>query len=309
MAKLRGSGRDLAYIKEVTSGTTPATPAFTKMRTTGDSFNLTRDSLESAELRADRAITDLKLGNKQSGGSIDFELSYENFEPFLEAVLESADELGAVGSEIKNGITMIPYTIEKSWSASNIYQRYTGMYANTLNLNIASNSQITGSLEFIGKGFETGTDIITGATYAEPTLGGLFDSYNGVLKEGLGAGVVIGYVSSLSLTISNGLEALFSLFNDEVSDVIDGRCSIEGSLQIYFEDSTLFDKFVSDEESALEFTLTTGATTGYTVRLPRIKYTGGDMPVSGEGAVMVTMPFKALHDNITENATIKITKN
>lgn len=306
MTKLRGSGRDLAYIKEETSGTTPDTPAFTKMRTTGDSFNLTRDSLESAELRADRAITDLKLGNKQSGGSIDFELSYENFEPFLEAVLESADELNATTDVIKNGITMIPYTIEKSWPANNVYQRYTGMYANTLNLNIASNSQITGSIEFVGKGFATDTDIIVGATYIEPTLGGLFDSYTGELKEG---GTTIGYVSSLSLTISNGLEALFALFNDEVSEVIDGRCSIEGSLQIYFENSTLFDKFVNDTESSLEFTLTSGATDGYTFLLPRIKYTGGDMPVSGEGAVMVTMPFKALHDNVTENATIKITKN
>lgn len=305
MAKLRGSGRDLAYVKETISGTTPDTPVFKKMRTTGDSFNLTRDSFESAELRADRAITDVKLGNKQSGGTIDFELSYENFEDLIEAVLETSDTLDVATDVIKNGTTMTSYTIEKSWPNNSVFQRYTGMFANTFNLNIASNSQITGSIEFIGKGYETDTAIITGATYTEPTQGGLFDSYNGVLKEG---GVTIGYVSSLSITLTNNLEALFSLFDEGVSDVIDGRCSVTGSLVVYFENSTLFDKFANETESSLEFTLTSGTTNGYTFNFPRIKYTSADMPVSGEGAVMITMPFTALHDE-TEDCTIKITKN
>lgn len=305
MAKLRGTGRDLAYIKEATVGTTPATPVFTKMRTTGDSFKLSRDSFESNELRADRARTDVKLGNKQSGGTINIELSYTNFDDFMESVLES-EQTFAGDTTITNGTTMQSYTIEKSWPNEAVFQRYTGMFPNTFSLNVASNSQITASMEFLGVDYASDTAIITGATYNEPVLGGLFDSYNGVLKEG---GVTIGYVSSLTLNISNNLEALFSLFNDAVDEVIDGRCMVDGSLVIYFENSTMFDKFANETESSLEFTLTANGTTdGYTFKLPRIKYTDADMPVSGEGAITVTMPFTALHDSV-EGHTISITKN
>ena len=278
------------------------------MRTTGDSFNLTRDTFESAELRADRGITDSKAGNKQSSGSVDVEISYENFDDMLEAILESADTLVDGGDTIQNGTTMIPYSIEKGFPAGNHYQIYTGMYANTFNLNLQANSQVTGSIEFVGMNQEVRTTPASSVAKTEPVSGGLFDSFTGEIKEG---GAVIGDITSLSLTISNNLSPTFVLMNDSVKEVIDGRCMVEGSLSVYFSDATLYNKFVNDLESSIEFTLTDPASgaelNGYTFLLPRVKYSGADMPVNAEGPVLVTMPFKALQDSV--NGTIKITKN
>lgn len=319
MSFLRGSGRNIAYLKETTTPgqvegavyvdgiiDTQTTSAFQLMRTTGDSFNLSRDTFESAELRADRGVTDLKSGNKQAAGSVDFELSYENFDDMLQAVLEAADTLEVATDTITNGTTMHPYSIEKSFPNGNHYQVYTGMYANTLNLNLAANSQVTGSIEFIGMTQEVRSASASSTTNLASTQGGLFDSFTGEIKEG---GSVIGDITSLSLTISNNLSPTFVLMNDSVKEVIDGRCMVEGSISVYFADASLYNKFVNDTESSIEFTLTDPAsgTNGYTFVLPRVKYTGADMPVSDEGAVTITMPFKALQDNTL--GTIQITKN
>lgn len=304
MAKLRGSDRDLSYIKEVTAGTTPATPAMKLMRTTGDTFQLSRDSFTSAELTADRGISDMKLGNKQTAGTINFELSYENFEDFMAGVLMSDTEFTVLtGSEIKNGKTMYSYSIEKGFPTGGHYEVYRGMVPNTFNLTLQSNAQVTGSLEFIGRTYEQGVATIANSVI-DPRQGGLFDSYTGSLKEG---GTTVGFVSSANITLTNGLNPLFALFNDSVTDIIDGRCNVTGSISIYFENATMYNKFANETESSLEFTLLDNLGNGYTFLIPRIKYSSVDMPVNGEGVIMVNMPFQALQDSATDT-TIKITK-
>lgn len=319
MSLLRGSGRDISYLKEITtpgrvegavytSGiiSTPTTESFQLMRTTGDSFNLNRDTFESNELRSDRGITDLKSGNKQASGSVDFELSYDNFDDMLQAILESPDALTVATDVITNGTTMHPYSIQKGFPLGNHYQIYTGMYANTMTLNLAANSQVTGSIEFVGMNQEVRTSSASSVADTAAVSGGLFDSFTGEIKEG---GVTIGDITSLTLNINNNLTPTFVLMNDAVKEVIDGRCMVDGTMSVYFENATLYNKFVNDTLSSIEFTLTDPASSpdGYTFLLPRVKYTGATMDVSDEGPVTVTMPFMALQDSV--NKTIKITKN
>jgi len=74
-----GSRHDMAYIAETTFGTTPATPAFTPIRHTGTTLGLSKDAIESEELREDRQIAHFRHGNKSVSGDINFELSYDSF--------------------------------------------------------------------------------------------------------------------------------------------------------------------------------------------------------------------------------------
>ena len=41
----------MAYIAEVSAGTTPLTPALTRMRFTGESLEVSRENITSSELR------------------------------------------------------------------------------------------------------------------------------------------------------------------------------------------------------------------------------------------------------------------
>jgi hypothetical protein len=77
----------LAYVAEATWGTTPATPSLKKIRLTGESLSHEKSTVESEEVRDDRQVADLVEVGSQASGAVNFELSYEAFQPFLEAAM------------------------------------------------------------------------------------------------------------------------------------------------------------------------------------------------------------------------------
>lgn len=79
----------LARVTEVTPGTTPGSPAMTKVRVTGESFVYDITSVESEEIRSDRMTTDLILTGGRVTGGFNFELSYGAFDEELESALFS----------------------------------------------------------------------------------------------------------------------------------------------------------------------------------------------------------------------------
>ena len=78
-----GARHDLTYIAEVTYGTTPSSPALKAIRHTGTTLGLSKDSIESEELREDRQIAHYRHGNKSVSGDINFELSYTSFDDLM----------------------------------------------------------------------------------------------------------------------------------------------------------------------------------------------------------------------------------
>jgi hypothetical protein len=310
MAIGRGSQRGLTYINEVTPGVTPALPDMIIIRNTGDSLTLTKNNFQSAELRADRALTDVTMGNKQTGGGIDFELSVENFDDFLAGALYDDNYVPATGlltgDSLQNGVTERSFSIEKYFPTVPIYQLYAGMHVNTFTINVQADSQITGSMDMIGTAYDSQATTFANSEIAA-TSGGLFTSHSLDIREN---GISLGVGVSLTLNINNNLTPAFALGDDTAKEVVDGRCIVDGTLVIYFDSPTIYDKFKDDTESSLELDLISvkgGVTTTYTIELPRTKYTTADDPVSDEGVVQVSMAFSALQDDI-EGYTIKISK-
>ncbi len=84
---------DLAYVAEVTWGSTPATPTLTALRFTGESLDKNITTETSQEIRADRAETDLIPVDASVGGGVQFELTYGTFDDWLAALL-MADPVG-----------------------------------------------------------------------------------------------------------------------------------------------------------------------------------------------------------------------
>lgn len=82
-----GSRHSLRLTPEVTYGVTPATPQFATVRHTGTTLGLSKESLQSEEIRDDRQIADFRHGARQVGGDISVELSCFSFDTILEATL------------------------------------------------------------------------------------------------------------------------------------------------------------------------------------------------------------------------------
>lgn len=368
-----GSRHSMAYVAEATYGVTPATPALKALRHTSASLALSKETIESEELRSDRQKTDVRHGAFQVGGDMGFELSYGSYDDLLEALQGgtwSAVKDSLVGSfsatagsftratgsfvtdgfavgdivtasgfttagnngrfvvtavvaltlsvtplqgqtmgvdaaaggrqlvsraGVRTGTTRRSFTIERNFgdiaSADKPYHRFTGVEVNSMELQVSANSMTTGSFSFVGKDMTTASAAIAGATYPAAPSTSPLDSFTGTLNEG---GVSIAVITEITLTLENGLEPRFVVGSKASLQPSIGRSSVSGQITAYFENSTLLDKFINETESSLEFTMPDAAGNAYRIFLPRIKYTGGQPDVSGEGPITLSMPFTAL---------------
>ena len=300
-----GSRHSMALVAETVAGTTPATPAFTPIRQTGTTLALTKETLQSNELRQDRQIVDMRHGNKQVGGDISTELSYGGaFDTMLEAVLcgtweEDAPSAGT--DTLKAGVVRRPFTVERHFADIGQYLRYLGCEFNTWALEVSTNAIVTSTFSLVGRGMDDPAQTaIAGATYDQETTASPFDSFSGQINEG---GSAIATVTSLSMTLENGLSPLFVVGSDTAACVSIARSNLTGSITAFFDNEALYEKFLNETESSLDFTLSDGAN-AYTFSLPRVKYNSGQPDVSGEGEVTVSMDFQALRDATEESQIV-----
>lgn len=295
-----GSRHAMALVAETTAGVTPATPSFTPIRNTGTTLGLTKETLQSAELRPDRQIAVVRHGNEQVGGDISFELSYGGaFDAMLEAVLcgtWAADEL-------KAGTQRRHFTVERHFADIGQYLRYLGCEFNTFNLTVAPNAIVTGSFGLTGRSQTLTQTPITGATYDPATTSEPFDSFSGEITEG---GSPIAIVTEMSLTLENGISPLFTVGSKTAQCTSIGQSNATGSLTVWFESETLYEKFLNETETNIAFELSDGANY-YQFMLPRVKYNAGQPDVSGAGEVTLPLTFQALYD-ASEETQIIITR-
>lgn len=309
-ATATGARHSMAYIAEVTRGTTPATPAFANIRHVGTSLGLSKTTIESGEIRDDRQIAFMRHGNKSVAGDISVEMSYSTFDDLIEAVMCGTWATGVPSAgidQLKVGTSRRYFTFERKFANLAVpeWHRYTGAEINTFSVSIAPDAVVTGTFGVIAKDTSIGTAIIVGATYGAATTTQPFTSFEGTITEG---GSAIAIVTSLEMTLENGLNPLF-VVGDATSDVPSiGRSRVSGTMSVYFQSKTLLEKFINETASALIFTLVDPAGNQYEFTLPNIKYTGGQPDVSGDGEVTLSMPFMALYD-ATEGSNLTIERN
>lgn len=381
-----GSRHSMYAVKESTYGQTPNNPALDLVRITGTTLGLSKDSLQSEEIRSDRQIADFRQGANQVAGDINFELSYGSFDQFLQGVLLSADwaapaDTGvttisatatgfsrASGSFLTDGFAVGQTVVSTGFAGSgfngksivtsvsaltmdttplsgthgveagdgdeqivasqsvaagqtrasfsfiryfadiapadNPYYIYRGVELNSMQLTISANSMITGTFSVIGQSQETAQDL-TGLgtpTYNPASTTSPLDSFTGTLDEG---GTAVAVITEISMTLQNGIEPRFVVGSKNSIYPSVGRSNLTGQVTAYFEDSTLVNKFLNETESSITFSLPDGAGNIQRFRIPRIKYTGGQPDVSGEGPITLAMPFQALLDS-SESTNILI---
>jgi Phage tail tube protein len=77
-------------VREVTQGTTPASPRMRTMRMTGESLAFAPTYIDSAEIRADRMLGDPVKNMQSSAGAVNFELSYPTDNTPISEIIRSA---------------------------------------------------------------------------------------------------------------------------------------------------------------------------------------------------------------------------
>lgn len=307
MGLISASLEQLAMVGETAWGTIPATPGFQILRFVPPAtFNGNVETVKSGEKRSDRNPTDSIIIGSGAAGSLNFELSYGTYDALLAAVLCNDWD----SDVLKNGVEMKSFAFERkipTGSSTADYYRYTGMRLNGFSLACRAKEIVTGSFDLMGKAEAYADAALAGATYADPTTTGVINAASDFASLNLGsvAGV---HILSLDMNVENGLASHYAVGDKTPLGVTFGDFVVSGNMEVYYENSTVYKKFIDGAAVDLSFTL--GSVTGekYSFEVPRLKFTSGDMPLAGgDEPIKITLGWEGLYDETAE-CTMMVTR-
>jgi hypothetical protein len=206
-------------------------------------------------------------------------------------------------SELKAGTTDKSFTLEKRFTDIDQYMVFTGCMVNGMNLRITPGEIVTGGFDIFGKSHSaSGTSLGTPTDVASTTP---FNSFNGTLYEG---GSTIAIVTSLEIRLANNIAGRWAIgSNKDKAAKFPGRSNCAGTLSAFFQDLTLYNKFLNGTPSSLKVILNDG-TNRTAIIIPNIKYSGEGTPViNGENDLVLNLNFQALRDS-AEETSLKISR-
>ena len=203
---------------------------------------------------------------------------------------------------LKAGVDVHSFTMERAFTNIGQYAQYAGCFINQLSLSVAPDQLITGTFSIVGLSGKNATSALSSSVTAAQA-GEPFDSFRGSLKVNNSP---IAVVTGIELTLNNGIEPQYAIFDRSACAVSWGRSTLSGTLSAFYTDGSLVDDFINDTRISLEFTLERGEY-GYTFLIPNITLTGADAPAESEGPITLNIPWSAALD-ATAGTNLKITR-
>lgn len=376
---------DLAYVKEVTAGTTPATPTFQRLPITGVDLSDNIATKSSEVLRKDRQTDDLIVVDADVNGPIPYELSFAAYKPLMISLLQggsavadvsiSATDLAAVNStsqitssttdfvsegvvvgcyiqvdgfteSANNGIFKVTavtatsitvdgtltdeaagdtvtvgaecyrngaevpdsYTFRKGFdvpggSESIFY--YRGCQISAMSMDFSTGEILKGEMTVNGLTAEGTATAITGETITDVAAYKLMNSVSSVTEVAVTGLPATAFFNTLNLTIDNNANAQKGIGQLGARALANFTLNVTASIELYFEDLTLYNKYKNSTSFTVAFTLEDGDGNIIVVSLPKCKFEELTEPVGGKDEfLMESGSLKALRDTTT-NSTIQ----
>lgn len=115
-------------------------------------------------------------------------------------------------------------------------------------------------------------------------------------------------MTSLSWSITNNLRARLQVGTLGAISLGKGTIGASGTLQAYFEDETVIDKYLNFTASSLALTYNDADSNKYVVEFPQVKYTDGARVAGGQNQdIIADMSFTAYRD-ATEGCTMRMVR-
>jgi hypothetical protein len=298
MTIAKGSRFQIAYIPESTYGTTPSTPQMVLLPVTSANFEPVKSALQSETIRSDRQVADLRHGNKTFRGDLAVEFRGDDFDALFDSLMMSA----IATDTWKIGSTKKGLTFELGHLDTSTYEVFAGCLVNSFGIEVRPDEIVKANFGIVGLTSTTGTSPLD-ATPTAFSSNTPYDSFSGVVNEG-GASAK---VTAISLSLENNITPVFVVGSPTAIDMVEGRAVVTGSLTAVFENLTLYNKFINETESSLDFSLVSGGDT-YAFTIERLKYTSVSKPIGGEGLIVADLKFQGLYDS-SDATTLKIVKS
>lgn len=301
MAFAQGSRSRLAYVVESTFGTTPGAPTMITIPYNTHSLDLTKQRVQGNEILSDRIPRVDRHGNRSAGGDIVVDLRDTDYDDFIESAFFNTFSSAGV---LTIGTTPQFLSIEDGALDVSEYRQFTGMAVSSMSVSIAPNQMVQATFSMVGKDVTQASSPLD-ATPTAPSGGEPFDSYSGTISDGGGN---ISIVTSFQFTINNSLAPTFVVGSAATPQLEYGLAQVEGTLNVYYEDETLINKFLNEVESNVQVVVDDPASgNSYTFDFPAVKYNGASVPVQNPQSRTISLPFVGLYD-ATDSTNIKLTK-
>lgn len=211
-------------------------------------------------------------------------------------------------SRLTNGTTQTSFTLEKQLQDVTQVLAYKGMTPSKLSLKLASGALTDGTFDFLGKtGVRTTTTVLPGSLVASKT----YDIHNGASGVGLvweaGIPLVSTFLKSVTIDYDNALRAQQAIGTLGLVGVGSGTIALKGSIEAYFADGALYDKFLASTYTSITVSSIDPSGNGYVITLPRVQLMNSKVLAGAKDQdLMATFDFNALFDDA--NATVGLRK-
>lgn len=201
-----------------------------------------------------------------------------------------------IGDYAENGVTDTSFSIEEQFTDEALYDIFTGVYVDTLSLDIPTEGIVTGSMGLVSKKGTMGS--ISMASPTDVDTGDAVSSLGGTIDEG---GAVLAIVTGMDISMAWGWQDTRVVGDSDIQELNPDRLEVTGNLRALFQNSTTLDKFRDETVSSLRMALQDAAGNEFNLFLPEIKYTGEDKPSSAGSNIILSLPFQATMDGVTGN--------
>lgn len=299
MANLTGAGTKISYGVEGTWADTSTVTSLQAIEVNSFGLDPSASFYSDSPIVSNRMPRTPRKGNTSIEGDIGLNLRHGAFDELLAAAFLNDWNT----NELKAGKTEKSLTFEANLESIGTIKRYTGNYVSSFQLTVPQDDVVSATFSMVGKEVtEESIELQTPASVVnkEPLYHG-----GSTLKEG---GTTIAYLTSVSFTLDNQYGPDFALTSNKPYDMTYAVANVTGEVTAYVPDLTLFNKFLNETVTSLDMQLFDPQGNSLQFVLPKVKYSGANMPIDDDQAIELTLPFTAYYDS-TEDTVAKIVRS
>lgn len=209
-----------------------------------------------------------------------------------------------VGDFAKNGTSRHSFSIERVHQDITQFFLFKGMMVNGMSLNIGTGAILEGSFDLIGKSLVRAGATGLPASPAAATTGDVMNAVNDVVQI-LEGGSAVGTLRSKSIKLANNLRGQKAIGTLGNAGIGLGDVDVTGDLEAYFENSTLYDKYLANTATSLSFVVTQDGQ-AYVVDVPNVKIESCRIAAGSRNQdAVLNMSYRAIR-HVALNAQILI---
>lgn len=208
---------------------------------------------------------------------------------------------------LRNGTTKSKsFVMERQNLDIGQYQWFNGLQVGGFTLNVPSRQIVTGVFEFMGKDSDAASTTVASGTLTSPTTNDIMAAGTNIAAVLEGGGEFATGIRNLTLRVSQNLRDQPEIRRKQKVGHGFGAFNITGTMEVYFENRALLDKFLDHTQSSVTLRFRDGDNNDFLLTIPALRYSRGNAPINGvNNDALLVVEFTAIADSVT-NSMIQI---